>query len=441
MNTLYINPAFEALIPPLGQTARRQLHENIVSAGRAVKPIEVWYPSDRPGPEILDGHNRYDICLLEHLPFSITEVTLDGKVLTDDDEAKQWMILNQRGTRSLSDDQQILLAVRQGAPVALYSAARVAIAREVLAAAPDLADKVLSCNDFGLIAAKGTLQLRRNKATGQKPAQATRTKPPKGRAHIVIGDTQVKPGVQTDHLTWIGRYIAEQFTNQDVAIVHLGDHWDMPSLSSYDFGKKEIEGKRYVDDIEAGNVAMGLLNAPIEAAMARGKWKPERHFLFGNHEERILRACNDHPALAGALSLDALALTGWTTHKFLEPAILDGIHYSHYFYNPNTGRPYCGENLYPRLKTIGHSFTMGHQQGLQYCLRPVGGARHQGLVLGSTYLHDEKYLGPQGNANWRGIVVCHQVENGQYDPMFVSLDFLCRKYEGRTLAQFMAVAA
>jgi hypothetical protein len=80
---------------------------------------------------------------------------------------------------------------------------------------------------------------------------------------------------------------------------------------------------------------------------------------------------------------------------------------------------------------------MGHQQGLKTAMREVGGTRHQGLVLGSTYLHDEEYIGPQGNAYWRGIAVCHQVENGTYDPMFVSLDYLCRRYEKKTLAQFM----
>jgi len=438
---LIVDEEFESLIPALQPEQLAQLRVNILEAGRILDPIKVWLQPDGTRDVIIDGHNRYYIYRTSP-GTPLPEPSIELVALPDREAVKQWMRDNQRGRRNLSPDQQIILDVRDGAPPGFRATAfKRSQAQSLLSQAPALAAKV--------IAGKKTLGavysdwLRSLKAEPDpvRPRTVKATKPPKGRAHIVIGDTQVKPGVQTNHLTWIGRYIAEQFTNQDVAIVHLGDHWDMPSLSSYDFGKKEIEGKRYVDDIEAGNVAMGLLNAPIEAAMARGKWKPERHFLFGNHEERILRACNDHPALAGALSLDALALTGWTTHKFLEPAILDGIHYSHYFYNPNTGRPYCGENLYPRLKTIGHSFTMGHQQGLQYCLRPVGGARHQGLVLGSTYLHDEKYLGPQGNANWRGIVVCHQVENGQYDPMFVSLDFLCRKYEGRTLAQFMAVAA
>lgn len=255
----------------------------------------------------------------------------------------------------------------------------------------------------------------------------------KGRIHIVIGDTQVKPGVPTDHLGWIGRYIAEKYAGADVAIIHLGDHWDMPSLSSYDRGKRSSEGRRYAEDVKAGNAAFHRLAGPIKALTW---WDPECHFLRGNHEDRIRRACEDEAHLDGALTFDDLDTCGWQTHDFLSPVTIDGIVYAHYFYHPNTGRPYSGENLHPRLKTIGHSFTMGHQQGLQYALRPVNGRRHHGLVLGSTYLHDEDYLGPQGNAYWRGIVVCHQVEAGQYDPMFVSLDYLCRRFEGASLEEW-----
>ncbi len=267
----------------------------------------------------------------------------------------------------------------------------------------------------------------------------------KGRIHIVIGDTQAKPDVPTDHLTWIGRYIVDQFAGQDVSIIHVGDHADMPSLSSYDKGKKEMEGRRYKADIAAANKGFDLLCAPLakynraRAKARKRQWWPDRHITLGNHEHRISRACEEDAQLDGTISLDDLNFNahGWKVHPFLEPLILDGVHYSHYWYHPNTGRPYGGENLYTRLKQIGHSFTMGHQQGLSHAIRPVGKTRHHGLVIGSCYLHEEKYLGPQGTAYWRGLVVCHQVEAGAYDAMFVSLDYLCRRYEKKTLAEFM----
>jgi hypothetical protein len=262
------------------------------------------------------------------------------------------------------------------------------------------------------------------------------------RVHVVIGDTQVKPDVPTKHLEWIGRYIVDQFWGRDdVRIVHLGDHWDMPSLSSYDKGQRAMEGRRYSADVEAGNEGFDLLNEPLHRAnrAKRKAWRPERHFLIGNHEHRVTRATEADAQLEGTLSLSDLNASewGWKVHPFLEPVELDGVTYAHYFYAPGTGRAYGGENLETRLKTIGRSFTQGHQQGLKYAIRPVGSTRHHGLVLGSSYLHDENYLGPQVTAYWRGIVVKHQVEQGTYDAMFVSLDYLCRRYERRTLREWL----
>jgi hypothetical protein len=100
-----------------------------------------------------------------------------------------------------------------------------------------------------------------------------------------------------------------------------------------------------------------------------------------------------------------------------------------------SGRPLGGAAA-GRLKQIGHTFTMGHQQTLDYAIRFVAGRSHHGLIAGACYLHDEDYKGPQGNAHWRGLIVKHQVEDGSYDPMFVSLDYLCRRYEGVSLTKF-----
>lgn len=249
----------------------------------------------------------------------------------------------------------------------------------------------------------------------------------------MIPDTQVKPDVPIDHLLWAGRYIGEQLGGRkNVTIIHLGDHWDMPSLSSYDRGKKAMEGRRYSDDIQAGNDGMDLLVGSMEQAAP--KWKPRRIFLHGNHEDRITRAANDNAQFDGAVSLDHLNLKAWESYGYLEPVWIDGVCYAHFFYNPNTGRPYGGNNVETRLKTIGHSFTMGHQQGLLYGLRSTMGGMQHGLVAGSFYLHDEDYKGPQGNAHWRGIVVCHDVRDGHYDPMFVSLEYLERRYGKRRAA-------
>ena len=263
------------------------------------------------------------------------------------------------------------------------------------------------------------------------------------KTHVVIPDTQAKAGVPTDHLGWIGSYIVDQFRDQDVSVIHLGDHWDMPSLSSYDKGRRAMEGRRYLEDIRAGNEAFAILNKPLRDLNAKrarhheAQWRPDLHLLRGNHEDRITRATEADAQLAGLMSMDQLESPGWQVHDFLDVPFIDGVGYSHYFANPMTGKPVGGMAL-TRLKSIGHSFTMGHQQILDYGIRFVAGQSQHALIAGACYLHDEDYKGPQGNAHWRGVIVCHQVEGGSYDPMFVSLDYLCRRYEGKTLKRYTA---
>ena len=260
--------------------------------------------------------------------------------------------------------------------------------------------------------------------------------------HLVIPDTQVGPDTPTDHLRWIGKYILDK--KPDV-IVHLGDHWDMRSLSYYDRGKKRAENQRYIADVAAGNAALTLLDEPTQKSnwgkrrVGKAEYLPRKVLLRGNHEDRIRRATEDDPKLDGALSMNSLCSRDWEVHDFLEVVEIDGVHYSHYFYNPMTGRPYGGSNVETRLKSIGHSFTMGHQQGLRYgMVDTVAGAKH-GLVAGTCYLHNEEYLGPQGNSQWRGVVMCHEVSHGEYDIMAVSLNYLCHRYEGVSVYDYMGM--
>ena len=65
---------------------------------------------------------------------------------------------------------------------------------------------------------------------------------------IVIADTQVDPTTPVEHLHSLAEYIA---VHQPKHIVHIGDHWDLPSLSSYASGLEQ-EGRRLYDDLEAG---------------------------------------------------------------------------------------------------------------------------------------------------------------------------------------------
>lgn len=242
--------------------------------------------------------------------------------------------------------------------------------------------------------------------------------------HLLIPDTQAKPGEDLSHMDWASAAIADYKPN---LVVHLGDNWDMPSLSSHSApGSLEMEGTRYRADIDAGNEAMERL-----VRKWRGKlrnYRPECMILTGNHEQRIERAVAKDPKLEGVIGYDDFELFGFRRYEFLEVVIKDGIAYSHFFQNINSARA-IGGNIDNRLNRVGMSFCQGHEQTFLYGQRTFPTGRiHHGLVAGAYYQHDEGYKGRQGNGHWRGIVVLNDVRDGMYDVMPLSIDYLRRKY-------------
>lgn len=255
--------------------------------------------------------------------------------------------------------------------------------------------------------------------------------------HLLIPDLQIKPGVPMEHLGWIGQYIVDK--KPDV-VVQIGDFADMHSLSSYDMGRRAGEGARYKADIacvkEAMSILMGPLNEYNENRRKNKKslYKPRLVLTLGNHENRINRHVNSYPYLSEHLSTDDLGFkeAGWEVHDFLEVVEIDGILYSHYFPRNATGKIVQSARGAPnaRAQVIREmqSCTSGHMQGLDFHIQQTGTRRNYGLMAGSCYLHEEDYLTPQGSAYWRGVVMKNQVEDGEYDAMFISLDYLRRKY-------------
>ncbi len=251
--------------------------------------------------------------------------------------------------------------------------------------------------------------------------------------HLVIPDTQIKPGVPLAHLEACGNYIVAK---QPKVIIHLGDHWDMPSLSKYDVGTIKIEGARYVDDVAAGYIGMDMLLNPLweynhkRARQKMKQYKPRMIFLVGNHEHRITRAANENPKFEDKISLKDLEIDkfGWEVSDFLVPTLVDGVAYSHYFYNPMSGHPWGGKTN-TKLNNIGFSFTQGHQQGKDSFEKSLANGKVlRGLVVGSFYQHEEEYKGPQANNHWRGIIHKHEVKDGNYCLTELSLEYLLRRW-------------
>lgn len=252
------------------------------------------------------------------------------------------------------------------------------------------------------------------------------------RRHLIIPDCQVKPGVDIRHIDWAAQAIVEY--EPDVVVV-IGDFWDMHSLNSHEIpGSIELEGSRISADIDAGNVAFERLVAPLHTEQLRRirrrikRYEPELHFLFGNHEHRITRITTQDPKWDGLLTLDALRTPGFERHAFLKIVQIDGIKYCHYFPNPHSGKP-IGGTIINRLNHIGSSFIQGHQQGMLYASKQFPDHVKHGLVCGRYYSHHESYRSQDvQSAEWNGIVVLNQVNDGDYDLMPMRYAYLQQKY-------------
>lgn len=249
--------------------------------------------------------------------------------------------------------------------------------------------------------------------------------------HLFLPDCQVKPGVDLSYLSWIGQYIVDK--KPDV-IVCIGDFSDCESLSSYDKGKKSFEGRRYKADMQAAKEGMDLLLGPMrehnERAVEghRKQYKPRMVMTLGNHEERIMRVCNENPELDGVMGYHDLPYGDWEVYDYLQPVEIDGILYCHFNPNPMTGKPRGGRAAL-QLEKVGKSFCVGHAQTLDVAVRYLpSGEQQWGIIAGACYLHDESYKSYVGNHHFRGVIMLHDVKDGGFDPMIVSLDYLKERY-------------
>lgn len=249
--------------------------------------------------------------------------------------------------------------------------------------------------------------------------------------HMVIPDVQAKEGQDFTFLKHVGQYMVDK--KPDV-VVCIGDFADMPSLSSYDVGKKSFEGKRYVKDIKAATEAMEALLGPLKEHNIRAKknkekqYKPRLVLTLGNHEQRIIRAVENDPKLEGLIQISDLPYKDWEVYDFLKVVTIDGINYAHYFTSGVLGRPITNAKLL--LQKKHQSCVQGHVQNLDIATEyRADGRPITGLFSGCCYEHNEDYLGEQGNHYFRGIHMLYDVVDGAFHTHSVTLSYLKSKYE------------
>ena len=96
---IQVKDEFKKLIPPLSAEEHTQLTLNICKEGIR-EPLILW------NNYIIDGHNRFEIAKQFNLEYKTI-----NKEFENEDEVKEWMILNQFGRRNLSAYQRSVLAL------------------------------------------------------------------------------------------------------------------------------------------------------------------------------------------------------------------------------------------------------------------------------------------------------------------------------------------
>ena len=256
-----------------------------------------------------------------------------------------------------------------------------------------------------------------------------------GRKILVLPDSHSQPDVSNDRYEWVGKMIIDH--RPDI-VVDLGDFADVPSLSSYDKGRKSHEGRRLLLDIQAAVDARIKITAPLRALQARQRVNKEKLYvprlvaLGGNHEFRINRLMNDSAEFDGLYTQDisGAAQQGWEFHPFLEMVKIEGINFCHYFPSGVMGRPTGGENPAKALINKMHSSCIaGHLHLLDYA--EIGNqacGRIIGVVGGCFFEHNEGFAGPANAMYRRGLSLLHDVHDGVFDFEWVGMNRIRAEY-------------
>lgn len=248
--------------------------------------------------------------------------------------------------------------------------------------------------------------------------------------HLVIPDPHAHPSYNNDRADYLAKLIID--VRPDV-VVNLGDQFDMSSLSGYDKGKRSFVGRSYRADILSGLDFSERLWEPVRETKKR---LPYAVYLEGNHEHRIEKALDLNPELSGTIDFKDYGLAKYydkvVRYDGGTPGIeeIDGVSYAHYFISGVMGRPISGEHPAYSLSTkLGSSVTAGHLHTLDYNVRTdVKANKRHALVAGCYFDYNSDWAGKANDLYWRGVVVKRAVNNGEYDPEFISLDQLRKEY-------------
>ena len=251
--------------------------------------------------------------------------------------------------------------------------------------------------------------------------------------YLIVPDQHSHHNHNNDRADWLGQFIKDR--KPDV-VVNMGDQWDLPSLSSFDKGKASFNGANYEKDINAGLDFQDRMWHPMKKSK---KKMPRTVFLEGNHEHRINKVLEYEPHLAGeryGISYSNLQLNHYYDDVVMyeggTPGIinLDGISFAHFMVSGLMGRPIGGEHHASSLLQKNYSSCIvGHSHTADFAIRSgSNGKTIMGLVCGVYQDFDSGWAGLCNRLWWRGLVYLKNVDEGVFEPEFISIESLRKAY-------------
>mgnify|MGYP003130283462 FL=1 len=247
---------------------------------------------------------------------------------------------------------------------------------------------------------------------------------------VVFTCAHSDPSVPNDRFDWLGNLL---YDIRPDYVVDLGDGADLKSLNSYDTKyPKAIVAQNYEEDINCYNDAQERLRRKFKQMK---KKRPAFFGLEGNHENRIKKAIAYDPRLEGSkygISFSHLQTNTWFDeyHEYNNsaPSIAnyDGVSYAHYIASGNYGTALSGiHHGYGLIQKRHCSTTVGHSHKRSLFFKDDAHPNPTiGLVAGCFKGGQEGWAGQSNLEWWKGVIIKRNIQNGYYEPEFVSLERL-----------------
>lgn len=254
---------------------------------------------------------------------------------------------------------------------------------------------------------------------------------------VVFTCAHSDPKVNNDRAEWLGSLLYDLRPDY---VVDLGDTADLRSLSSHDTRYPQAMVSA---DYEADLNSYLDFQEKVRYKFTKMKRKRPAWYGFeGNHENRIKKALANDPRLEGEKY--GISFKHLDTARFYDeyheyengaPAVFDydGVSYAHYFASGNYGTPMSGEHhAYNLIKKRNHSSTCGHSHRRSVYFKDDAYPKTNiGLVAGCFKGHEEHWAGQANREWWKGVIIKRNIQEGVYEPEFVSLERLEKEY-GKT---------